>query len=151
VGQEGQTKMAQLQEVFKTGGVPTVTFVKPLEYPRLILNLRTPGRGLIIEGPSGIGKTTAIRKSIEELGLSDKVTRLSARRSADLEVISIIPDTSDFGIVLIDDFHKLGDKDRELIADRIKLLADDETVGSKVIILGINEIGKSLISFAPDL
>ncbi len=29
--------MAELQDVFKTAGVPTVTFVKPLEYPRLIL------------------------------------------------------------------------------------------------------------------
>jgi hypothetical protein len=69
--------MAQLQDVFKTGGVPTITFVKPLEYPKLILNLRTPGRGLVIEGPSGIGKTTAVLKAIEECGLSNKITKLN--------------------------------------------------------------------------
>jgi hypothetical protein len=38
-----------------------------------------------------------------------------------------------------------------LIADRVKLLADEEQVASKMIILGINEVGKSLINFAPDL
>jgi Rad3-related DNA helicase len=124
----GGDKMAQLQEVFKTGGVPTVTFVKPLEYPKLILNLKTPGRGLIIEGPSGIGKTTAILKAIEETGLSNKVTKLSARRLADLEYISMIPELVGFGIVLIDDFHKLDDDKRMLIADRVKLLADEEQV-----------------------
>jgi ABC-type uncharacterized transport system fused permease/ATPase subunit len=96
--------MAELQEVFKTGGVPTITFVKPLEYPKLILNLRTPGRGLIIEGPSGIGKTTAILKAIEELNLLSKVTKLSARKQSALEYISSIVNTSDVGIVLIDGF-----------------------------------------------
>jgi superfamily II DNA or RNA helicase len=113
--------MAELQDVFKTGGVPTVTFVKPLEYPKILLNLKTAGRGLVIEGPSGIGKTTAILKAIEELGLLDRVVRLSARKKEDVEYISIIPDLNDFGIVIIDDFHKLSDNIKSHLADLFKL------------------------------
>jgi hypothetical protein len=143
--------MAELQDVFKTAGVPTVTFVKPLEYPRLILNLRTAGRGLIIEGPSGIGKTTAILKAIEELGLSDRVLRLSARKKDDLEYISLITEMQDFGIALIDDFHKLSADLQEKIANIVKVFADEGSDSSKLIVLGINEAGKSLIQFAPDL
>jgi hypothetical protein len=143
--------MAELQDVFKTGGVPTVTFVKPLEYPKIILNLKTAGRGLVIEGPSGIGKTTAILKAIEELGLADRVVRLSARKKKDIEYISIIPDLNDIGIVIIDDFHKLPDTIKSQLADLIKTFADEEAVKSKLIVLGINEAGQSLIKFAPDL
>ena len=59
-----------LEEVFKTNGVPTHTFVEPVEYRDLLLNLRTPGRGLVIEGPSGIGKTTAVETALKQLGIS---------------------------------------------------------------------------------
>jgi hypothetical protein len=143
--------MAELQQVFKTGGVPTVTFVRPLEYPKIILNLKTAGRGLVIEGPSGIGKTTAIRKAIAELELTNKVVRLSARKREDVEYISIIPETRNFGIILIDDFHILADQIKASIADIVKVLADEEVEQSKLIVVGINEAGNSLIKFAPDL
>ena len=46
-----------LEDVFKTSGTPTYTFVRPVEYTKLIVALRTKGRGLVVEGPSGIGKT----------------------------------------------------------------------------------------------
>lgn len=62
--------MPKLEEVFKIGGVPTHTFVAPLEYSQLVVALRTPGRGVVVEGPSGIGKTTAVSRAIQELGLS---------------------------------------------------------------------------------
>jgi hypothetical protein len=50
-----------LEEVFKTSGVPTFTFVEPSEYTKLLVGLRTPGRGVVIEGPSGIGRLSPIR------------------------------------------------------------------------------------------
>ncbi|MEO1318214.1 MAG: ATPase, partial [Pseudomonadota bacterium] len=64
----------QVQDVFKTSGVPAHTFVHPQEYPRLVLNLQTAGRGLVVEGPSGIGKTTAVENALAELGLAENVT-----------------------------------------------------------------------------
>ena len=63
----------ELQHVFVLQGIPSVTFVQPVEYANLVTALKTPGRGIVIEGPSGIGKTTAVFRALEETGLSEKV------------------------------------------------------------------------------
>ena len=97
-----------LEQVFKTSGVPTYTFVKPNEYVRLIVGLRTPGRGLVIEGPSGIGKTTGVLKALEELSLLENTLKLSARKAEDIQLIAQLPSMGAIGTVLIDDFHRLG-------------------------------------------
>lgn len=140
-----------LEEVFKLSGLPTFTFVEPVEYDKLLISLRTPGRGVVIEGPSGIGKTTAVKKALEHLGISNKAILLSARKSDDIGVIKALPAIDDAGIVIIDDFHRLENAVRSNIADHLKTLADEEITTSKIIILGINKAGQSLISFARDL
>ena len=140
-----------LEDVFKTGGVPTFTFVQPNEFPDLILNLRTDGRGLVIEGPSGIGKTTAVEAALESLGMTKHVTKLSARKPKDVEYIEALPDLGSVGIVIVDDFHKLSDHTRSALADYMKTLADEESKDTKVIAVGINKAGQSLINFAHDL
>lgn len=122
----------KLEEVFKTSGVPTYTFVKPVEYDRLIVGLRTPGRGLIIEGPSGIGKTTSVLKALEELGLAGKTLSLSARKAEDRALIAELPSMTAIGTVLIDDFHRLDDGVKHCVADYLKTLADEETPNSKL-------------------
>jgi hypothetical protein len=141
----------KLEEVFKVGGVPTYTFVPPNEYNALLVALRTPGRGIVIEGPSGIGKTTAVTKALDELGLSKRVLKLSARKQDDVALIKELPSMSDVGTVIIDDFHKLSDDMKSAIADFMKILADEERSDSKLIVLGINKAGESLIQFAHDL
>lgn len=141
----------KLEEVFKVGGVPTHTFVAPIEYNQLIVSLRTPGRGIVVEGPSGIGKTTALMTAIYSLGLGDKVLALSARCREDVELIDELPQMKDIGTVVIDDFHRLGDGAKREIADYLKLLADEESATSKIVILGINQAGQALIEFAHDL
>ena len=110
----------QLQDVFKTSGVPTYTFVPPVDYNRIILNLRTPSRALVVEGPSGIGKTTAIKKAIEGAGLQHRVNELKASKPSDVELIKDLPNISEFGIVFIDDFHRLDDATKAAIADYVK-------------------------------
>src|SRR6185503_2368607 len=99
----------KLEDVFKIGGTPTHTFVHPVEYPALLVALRTPGRGVVIEGPSGIGKTTSVTRALAELHLADKVVSLSARKPADLDLIRALPTIDNFGTVIIDDFHRLQD------------------------------------------
>ena len=143
--------MPQLQEVFKLSGVPDLTFVPPSEYESLVVNLRTPGRGLVIEGPSGIGKTTAVTRALSEVGITGEVLRLSARRKSDVELISALPELGSLGVVVVDDFHRLDDSVREGLADFLKTLADEERGDTKVIIIGINRAGQTLISFARDL
>lgn len=140
-----------LEDVFKTSGTPTYTFVKPVEYTKLIVALRTKGRGLVVEGPSGIGKTTSINKAIEEVGLTSSVTSLSARKKEDVEMIQLLPEFSDMGIVVVDDFHVLPNEIKKDLSDFMKTLADEDVVSSKLILIGINKAGDSLISFSPDL
>jgi hypothetical protein len=142
---------AKLEDVFKNSGVPTHTFVHPIRYADILLSLRTPGRCLVIEGPSGIGKTTAIENALKEVGLGDSVTKLSARRSSDVEYIQFLPEVDSVGTVIVDDFHKLNLETQEILADYLKVLADNEDEKSKIIILGINRAGDSLIGFAADL
>ncbi len=141
----------QVQDVFKTSGVPTYTFVHPREYPRLLLNLRTPGRGLVVEGPSGIGKTTAVENALAELGLSGQVNKLSARLPEDVEWITMLPSLGSVGTVVVDDFHKLPADARQALADYMKTLADRSATDVKLIVVGINKAGENLIQFAHDL
>jgi hypothetical protein len=140
-----------LEEVFKTSGIPTYTFVRPQEYERMIVGLRTPGRGLVIEGPSGIGKTTGVLTALREMNLSDRTLTLSARKRDDRALIEEIPMMTGVGTVLIDDFHRLDATTKQLIADHMKALADEERTDSKLVLVGINKAGDSLIKFASDL
>jgi Holliday junction resolvasome RuvABC ATP-dependent DNA helicase subunit len=116
--------MLQLEDVFKTSGIPTYTFVPPVEFTRLKVYLRDNTRGLIVEGPSGIGKTTSIIKALEAINISGDVLSLSARKPDDVELITQIPSLSDFGTIIIDDFHKLDDTIKANLADFMKTVAD---------------------------
>lgn len=143
--------MPNLEEVFKTSGVPTYTFVEPQEYPRLLIGLRTAGRSVIIEGPSGIGKTTAVMTALSALKMGDHVTLLSARNPQDIEYIAALPSLGEVGTVIIDDFHRLDTEVRASLADYMKTLADSENKAVKVVVLGINRAGENLIDLANDL
>ncbi|MCV7156472.1 TIR domain-containing protein [Mycolicibacterium brisbanense] len=124
--------------------------MEPDEYGELLVALRTPGRGLVIEGPTGVGKTTALIKAVEELKLND-ILILSARKRDDRELLLAALEMDDIGIVAIDDYHRLPDDLRERVADRMKILADEESANAKLVVLGINNAGSSLIRFARDL
>jgi hypothetical protein len=141
----------RVEDVFKISGVPTYTFVKPSEFDRLKVSLRTPGRGVVVEGPSGIGKSTAVTKVLDDLGIGKDVVKLSARDPADIEYIELLPELSPFGTVIIDDFHRLSDMIKSQIADLLKVTADIEDPGRKLVIIGINEAGRALIKSSPDL
>src|SRR5712692_3177288 len=140
----------RLEEVFKISGVPTHTFVEPTEYSKLLVNLRTPGRGLVVEGPSGIGKTSAVETALRSLEVRT-ATKLSARKKVDVEYIEQLPELGSVGLVIIDDFHRLTDTIKARIADYLKTLADEERTDAKVVIVGINRAGERLIGFAADL
>ena len=141
----------KLEEVFKLSGVPEHTFVEPEEYDRLYIALRTPGRGVVIEGPSGIGKTTSVIKALDSLNLGEGVRVLSARKRKDIPLIHKLIKEDDFGIIVIDDFHKLEDNLKKEFSDLLKVLADEGGDESKLILVGINKTGNSLINYASDL
>ncbi|PIM50807.1 ATPase [Roseateles chitinivorans] len=141
----------QLQEVFVLSGAPTYTFVEPVEYARLLVSLRTKGRSIVVEGPSGIGKTTAVINAISAAGISN-ATQLSARKRKDIaQIESMLLDPENLGTVVIDDFHRLSSKTKRDIADLMKTLADEGASHSKLVVIGITNAGQSLISFGRDL
>lgn len=143
----------RLFDVFKESGVPMITFVEPDDFDYIKLALEQPGRGVIIEGPSGIGKTTALENAIKQLGQQRepiKFKRYSARVPADVKALSNLEDWHN-GAIAIDDFHRLDASLREQIADYLKYLADSEFPDKKLIVVGIPGTGKKLVDFAFDL
>lgn len=141
----------EVQNVFVLSGVPEHTFVQPVEYTRLLVALRTDGRSVVIEGPSGIGKTTSVIKAITEAGLAERVLSLSARKNDDIAFIRDLPRQLPLGTVVIDDFHRLDNDSKKELADLMKTLADEGDAHSKLIVIGIPNAGQSLISFGKDL
>jgi hypothetical protein len=148
-----ESEIFQLFEVFKTSGVPTITFVEPEKFYLLKLALRQPGVGIVIEGPSGIGKTTALRKALEEVNLENTgvaVKTYSARNPQDLSTIEAIRQWHRRGLVVVDDFHRLDDAIQDNLVDYLKYLADNE-LPKKIVIIGIPNTGKRLVKLAADV
>jgi len=143
--------MALLEEVFRLSGVPTHTFVEPARYDAIKVAIRTPGRCVVLEGPSGIGKTTTVTRVIEELGKGGAILQLSARKPADLEIIEELPGMDCIGTVVVDDFHRLSDSLKAKLSDYMKVLADSGDEHSQLVLIGINKAGDQLVRFAHDL
>lgn len=140
----------QLYEVFKKSGVPEITFVEPDEFSEMTLALAQPGRGVVIEGPSGVGKTTALRKAIERVAHPSTVTLLSARNRADMEAIQSLR-AKHAGTVVIDDFHRLDSPLQEELTDYLKHLADIECETKKLVVIGIPRSSQPLVRRSYDL
>jgi Holliday junction resolvasome RuvABC ATP-dependent DNA helicase subunit len=143
--------MPFLEEVFRLSGIPTYTFVEPMRYTEIKISIRTPGRCMVLEGPSGIGKTTTVAKASSDLGLQGHLLNLSARRTEDVELIAALPDMINIGTVIVDDFHRLNDALKARLSDFMNVLADKEDPNSKIILIGINKAGQQLIRYARDL
>lgn len=143
--------MIYVEDVFKDSGIPTYTFVEPNEFMKLVVALRTKGRCLIIEGPSGIGKTTCLRKALEKLNKNDAVI-LSARKPLDCEEIKrVLTDNSQSGTIVVDDFHLLSLELKTGLSNLMKTIADEDRDDIKLVLIGINKAGDTLINIAPDL
>lgn len=139
-----------VEQVFKVSGVPTHTFVPPASFSQLKVALRTPGRGVVIEGPSGIGKSTAISRALTELETGN-VTELSARSPEDVEYLELLPELKNFGTVVIDDFHRLPERLKGKLSDLLKVTSDTADPTRKLVIIGINDAGRSLIESSRDV
>jgi ATP/maltotriose-dependent transcriptional regulator MalT len=105
----------KLADVFKTIGLPPYTYVKPKHFGEVRGDIEQPGKHLLIEGPSGIGKTCVVYKVFEELQWKkdEHYTYVSARDvNAEVIVDAFFLEASQGGdpqpsVVVIDDYHLL--------------------------------------------
>ena len=143
----------RVEEVFKTEGIPVHTLVKAPNFNELLVDIRTPGKPVIIEGQSGTGKTTTVRTIIEASLPNDGFVYLSARKPRDMQLILSIAAGQAVGHYVIDDFHRLSDEVQAQIANIVKVAAEDYEEGAhpKIVIIGINKVGSELIHLVHDI
>ena len=146
--------MKQLvEEVFVTEGLPKLTFVKPPNFNEILLDVRHPGKPVIVEGQSGTGKTTCVRKVLEQIHGSVP-EYLTARDGLDLLRIEEIARARVVGRFVIDDFHRLATETQTALANIAKFAAESgqaENTQRKLVLIGINQVGSQLIQLVPDL
>lgn len=142
-----------IEEIYRTEGVPEYTFVPPPNYNEILVDIRNPGKPVIIEGQSGTGKTTVAKKIIEQALPNQEFGYLSARKAVDLPEIIKISNGELLGRFIIDDFHRLGNDIQGKIADIVKLAAEDpdHEQHPKIVIIGINKVGSELIYLVHDI
>lgn len=156
------TDKKKLADVFKTVGLPPYTYVKPSYYGEVLADITQPGKHLLIEGPSGIGKTCVAFKAFEEMSWAlDRHFQYISCRDDDAETkIDSFFQVAAKGqmpappLIVIDDFHLLSTSRRAEIGATLKRLSDrafEQTSPPKAILIGIPTTGVSLLSEAYDL
>jgi hypothetical protein len=142
-----------LEEIFVTEGLPAFTFVRPPNYNSILVDVRRPGKPVVIEGQSGTGKTTCVRHIIAELNDDTPTEYLTARIASDVSRIEKMARERLPGRFVVDDFHRLGSDLQEAIADLAKIAAElgVEAQLPKIVIIGINQVGSDLIQLVPDI
>jgi hypothetical protein len=142
-----------LEDVFVTEGVPEYTFVAPPNYGDIYVDIRKPGKPVIIEGQSGTGKTTTVKSILGKLQAAQQIRYLTARVPDNIEEIEEIALTRTPGYYVIDDFHRLSDDLRSRLADIAKIAAEQGADANlpKLILIGINQVGSDLIQLVEDI
>lgn len=152
----------KLEDVFKTVGLPPYTYIKPPYYGEVRGDISQPGKHLLIEGPSGIGKTCVVFKAFEDLGFraDHDFKYVSCRETGAAQVVDGVLAAASNGaptgppILVIDDFHLLPTAHRSEIGSQLKRLSDrafELQNPPKAVLIGIPTTGVSLLSDAYDL
>jgi len=143
----------KLEDVFMRSGTPRVTFVEPEDFDRLTLSLRQSSRAIVIEGPSGIGKTSVLSRALEHLAGNAAVrqrTVLNPLSEEDLQRLRAIQSWHR-GTVAVDDFHRLEPELRDELGMYVKYLADARRDDLRIVLMGIPGTGRRLIQSSADL
>lgn len=152
----------RLEDVFKTVGLPPYTYVKPDYFGEIKSDILSAGRHLLIEGPSGIGKTCVVYKVFEELDWQrEQDYAYVSCRDVDVHSrVGLFFDEASRGgspkppVLVVDDFHLLDKTRRRKIGAALKRLSDrtfEDASPPKVILIGIPTAGDSLLTDALDL
>ncbi len=142
----------EVGEVFQPTGTPEVTFVQQQHFLPFKMTLRQPGLSIVLEGPSGLGKTSLLMHAMEQ----DKArfgepTVYSARVPRDVEKIDKLVIDGHDGVIAIDDHHRLSIEQQGRVVDYLKRLADSGARSRKIVVVGIPETARSLVKISPDI
>ncbi|MCY1060594.1 metallophosphoesterase [Nannocystis sp. SCPEA4] len=148
-----------LYEVFTTGGMPPHTWVTTPHFHDVLQQLRRPSFGLIIEGPSGIGKTVTAKAALRELQARKLQSWPEPRwihiydetQVQDVEELLRRPPSELVGHIVIDDFHRLDATLRRRVGGYVRALVENGNPRAKITLIGINRAGEALIQQLPDL
>jgi hypothetical protein len=152
----------KLADVFSTVGLPKYTYVKPRYFGEVRADIEQPGKHLLIEGPSGIGKTCVVYKVFEELGwaLDVDYSYVTARDQDAAERVNafikhvVAGETPSPSLIVVDDFHLLPQETRDGFGSILKRLSDrtfEQNNPPKAILIGIPTTGTALLAEANDL
>lgn len=139
-----------IDDIFRITGVPGITYVEPDQLPRLRTLVSAMGTGLVVEGPSGVGKTTVVRKALQDIKAT-KEEWLISQNDADRKKLDDRLTNGFSGHLIIDEFHRLDGPRQARVADAMKMIADRSKRDSKITVIGINPVGDSLVAALPDL
>ncbi len=152
----------KLHEVFLTVGLPPYTYVKPKHFGEVKADILQEGKHLLIEGPSGIGKTCIVFKVFEDL-CWEKDTHFAYVGCRETNAGKLIDEflreaasgnLPEPRILVVDDFHLLAPSQRAQVGTALKRMSDrvfEHSKPAKVILIGIPTTGVSLLSEAYDL
>lgn len=151
-------------EVFNESEVPVLTFVEPKEYNDIVGSLVTSGKHVTLSGPSGCGKTTLAKKSLDEAGFGlGKTHWISGRDHSHTEDLNqifckefscendedeILMCLQAAGIVVLDDFHHLTEKVRNVIGYKLKRWHEQEV---RFFVIGIASSSKKMLDIDSEL
>lgn len=147
-----------IHQIFSTTRTPELTLVETAELRRLDYELVNLGKALVLEGPSGTGKTSAALAATTRVRSTDYRTwpemyfqckvederaRLAALVQGPLRAVQ--------GFVLVDDFHELDAALQRRVGQFAKAALDIRNHAVKFILIGTNGMGSTLIANIADL
>ncbi len=154
----GPARMVMASAVFRTTSMPTHTLVETPQLHDLRYEMAAPGRLLVVEGPSGIGKTVAVKNACAWITASGhrrwESTYLNVKEPSDVAQIDTLlqqPTAALRGFTIIDDFHDLDAEHKRRLGNHAKALADRDGQEAKLVFVGIPRVRESLARDVPDL
>lgn len=140
----------RISEVFRSSGVPQYNFVPPPRFKLIKDKLRARGRGLVVEGPSGIGKTTAVKMALQALAPSAGFVLLNGHSPQHHKDLGAILDTDFTGHLIIDDVRAFGSTSRDRIATAMYLLSENNH-DAKITLIDDADAGAAFLDTFPHL
>lgn len=135
----------QISEVFRTWGVPQYNFVPPPRFDGLRRMLKALGRGLVVEGPTGIGKTVTVKRALKSFVPEPPMVwrdGYDCRDQRDIESILATPFT---GHLVVDNVLRLDKPEKLPLVNELVRIFQSGTRLAKITLIGERGTGDSLM------